>query len=326
MKFVVIQMRLSKTRIFKRSIGLRPTAHGRLFFSFWLLACGLCLLGGSATICAATHTHWVTDETGRTIEVPLHPQRIISIAPSVTEILYALGLEARIVGRSDYCDYPPQARQKPSVGGLINPNVETMVSMHPDLVMGTPEINKITVADQLARFRIPLYGVHANTLDDVLQSLKDVGALTDSQSRADDLVRLLQGRREAVVHRVRGLRRPRVLFLIWYSPISVPGRGSFLNDVVLQAGGQSISSDLKQDWSQMSLEEIVRRDPEIILVPTSNESSPPIDKLKTWPGWSATTAARTNRIIAVGDSANRPSPRLFDALEEFAAIFHPKEK
>lgn len=275
---------------------------------------------------AASATRWVVDETGRRIEVPVNPQRIISIAPSVTEILYALGLDQRIVGRSDFCDFPAQARQKPSVGGLINPNIETIVSLHPDLVIGTPEINKIEIANQLTRFHIPLYGVHAQTLDDVLHSLEDLGALTDVRSNAAALVRSLRARREVVEQRVAGLRRPRVLYLIWYSPISVPGRGAFLTDLISRAGGQSLSADLKQDWAQMSLEEIVRRDPEIILIPQSNETSPPIEKLKTWPGWNTTTAARTHHILLVEDSANRPSPRLFDALEKFAKIFHPAIK
>jgi cobalamin transport system substrate-binding protein len=293
--------------------------------SLWLLASCLWLLFAIPQITPAA-TRKVIDETGRTVMVPEHPQRIISIAPSVTEILYALGLDQRVVGRSDYCDYPPEVRQKPSVGGLIDPNIEVIVSLHPDLVIGTPEINKIAVADDLARFGIPLYGVHTTSLDDVFRALEDVGALTGTRAQADALVRSLRERQDAVVKRVAGLPRPRVLYLVWYNPISVPGRGAYITNLISLAGGESISGDLKQDWAQLSLEEIVRRDPEIILLPRNNGNSPAVDQLRSWPGWSETTAVRTNRVFEVDDNASRPGPRLFAALEQFAKLFHPKAK
>ncbi|MDD5541911.1 MAG: cobalamin-binding protein [Acidobacteriia bacterium] len=260
------------------------------------------------------------------MEVPANPRRIVSLAPSVTETLYALGAGDRVIARTDYCDYPPQVRRKPSIGGVINPNVEMIVSLRPDLVIGTPEINKIEVADQLARFHIPLYGVHARSLDDVLSSLKDLGALLGTSGQAVEVVRSLEARRDAVVRRVAGHPRPRVLYLVWYHPISVPGKNSFITSLITLAGGQSISADLKQDWAQMSLEEIVRRDPEVILIPRSNEGLPVSKQLKQWAGWDSTTAVRTQKVYEVQDDANHPSPRLFDALEEISKILHPEGK
>ncbi|MBZ5535673.1 MAG: cobalamin-binding protein [Acidobacteriia bacterium] len=298
--------------------ALRQLATGnwQLLLPLWLLLI--------FPILAPAANRKVIDETGRTVMVPEHPQRIISIAPSVTELLYALGLAQRVVGRSDYCDYPPEVRQKPSVGGLIDPNIEVIVSLHPDLVIGTPEINKIAVADELMHFGIPLYGVHTTSVDDVFRALEDVGALTGNQAQADALVRSLRERRDAVVNQVAGRPRPRVLYLVWYNPISVPGRGAYITDLISLAGGESISGDLKQDWAQLSLEEIVRRDPEIILLPKNNGNSPAIEQMRSWPGWSHTTAVQTNRIFKVEDNASRPGPRLFDALEQFAKYFHQK--
>jgi iron complex transport system substrate-binding protein len=298
-----------------RHSGFSVKGFAAAFFVAWLSA-----------FAVASSTRWVTDETGRRVEVPLIPRRIVSLAPSVTETLYALGLGDRVVGRTDYCDFPPEVRLKPSVGNPIHPNLETIVSLRPDLVIATPELNKIEVADQLARFHVPLYGVHARSLDDVLRSLEDLGALAGVSTQASVLVHSLEVRRDAVVRRVAGQPRPRVLYLIWYSPISVPGKDAFITSLITLAGGESVSGDLTQEWAQMSLEEIVRRDPEIILVPRSNESSPPVEKLKQWPGWSATTAVRMNRVFMVGDEANHPSPRLFDALEEFARILHAEMK
>lgn len=309
----------------RTALGQLATRNWQLVSSFWLLASCLWLLIVFPQITTAA-THPVIDETGRTVMVPERPRRIISIAPSVTEILYALGLDQRVVGRSDYCDFPPEVRQKPSVGGLIDPNIEVIVSLHPDLVIGTPEINKIAVADELARFGIPLYGVHTTSLKDVFRALEDVGTLAGNQAQADVLVHSLRERRDAVVKQVAGLPRPRVLYLVWYNPISVPGRGAYITDLISLAGGDSISGDLKQDWAQLSLEEIVQRDPEIILLPRNNGNSPAIDQLRSWPGWSRTTAVRTNRVFEVEDNASRPGPRLLDALEQFAEFFHPAAK
>lgn len=300
--------------------------HLPLATRFWLVISVFWLLLTPATIAIGSSNRWVIDETGRKVEVPVNPRRIVSLAPSVTETLYALDAGDRVVARTDYCDFPPQVRQKPSIGGVINPNLEMIVSLRPDLVIGTPEINKIQVAEQLAHFRIPLYGVHARNLDDVLHSLEDLGVLLGASERATAVVRSLKARRDAVVQRVAGRPRPRILYLIWYHPINVPGKNSFITSLITLAGGQSISADLKQDWAQMSLEEIVRRDPEFILVPRSNEASPPLEQLKQWPGWNSTTAVRTNRVFEVRDDANHPSPRLFDALEEIAKILHPELK
>ncbi len=119
------------------------------------------------------------DQTGRQVNVPEHPKRLISLAPSVTETLYALGLGDRLVGDTDYCDYPPEARQKPHVGALLNPSLEKIVALKPDLVLGTPDANRRETADQLERLGIPLYGLSAHSLDDTLHSIEDVGQVLD---------------------------------------------------------------------------------------------------------------------------------------------------
>ena len=132
----------------------------------------------------------MTDQTGRRVNLPDHPRRLVSIAPSITETLYALGLGDRLVGDTDYCDYPPQARAMPHVGALLNPNLEKIVALKPDLVLGTDEANRRETADQLERLGIPLYGVTAHTVEGTIQSLEDLGHVLDWDQPTQKLVAL----------------------------------------------------------------------------------------------------------------------------------------
>ena len=128
---------------------------------------------------SAVSARVVTDQTGRRVNLPDHPRRLVSIAPSITETLYELGLGDRLVGDTDYCDYPPQAKALPHVGAMLNPNLEKIVALKPDLVLGTDEANRRETADQLERLGIPLYGVTAHTVEGTIQSLEDLGHVLD---------------------------------------------------------------------------------------------------------------------------------------------------
>src|SRR6266567_4588403 len=136
----------------------------------------------------------ITDQTGRRVNVPENPQRLISLAPSITETLYALGLGDRMVGDTDYCDYPPEAKRKPHVGAVLNPSVEKIVALKPDLVLATPEANRRETADQLDRLGIPVYGLAAHSVDDTLRSIEDLGQVLDRGTEARALVEALRGR------------------------------------------------------------------------------------------------------------------------------------
>lgn len=209
----------------------------------------------------------VTDQTGRRVNVPDHPHRLVSIAPSITETLYAMGLGNRLVGDTDYCDYPPPARAIPHVGAMLNPSLEKIVALHPDLVLGTDEANRRVTADQLAQLGIPLYGVTAHTIDGMLESLLDLGRVLDWDQPTEKLVAQLRSRVAAVDKGVQGRVRPKVLFVVSYRPFITAGSHTFISDVIRQAGGDSISDDLKSEWPHMSLEDVLQRNPDIILFP-----------------------------------------------------------
>ncbi len=265
----------------------------------------------------------LTDQTGRQVDVPDHPHRLISLAPSITEIIYALGAGGELVGDTDYCDYPPEAKLKRHVGEVVNPSLERIVALKPDLVFGTAEANRRETADQLARLGIPLYGLTAHNLAQTLVSIQDVGEVLGREKEAQEMLRTLRARLAAVERRVAGLPRPKVLFVVWYRPLITVGPQTFISDVIHRAGGISISDDLQGEWPRLSLEVALQRDPDVILIPKTAAFSPSREEFEKLPGWKELRAVRTRRLYFVPETILRPSPRLVDALEEVAAVLHP---
>lgn len=272
---------------------------------------------------ALTASHLVIDETGRQVRLPDRPHRLVSLAPSVTETLYALGLGQELVGDTDYCDYPPEARQKPHVGSLLNPSLEKIVALKPDLVLGTPEANRIETASQLERLGIPLYGLKAASLDEISHMIGDLGRVLGQQAAAESLRANLARRTHAVEARVRGLAPVKVLFVVQYQPLITVGSRTFVADVIRRAGGSLISDNSAGDWPNLSLETVVALDPDVILVPGSSAFTPPLDEFHRMPGWRDLKAVKNRRIYLVSEAIVHPSPRLVDALEQVAGILHP---
>jgi len=262
----------------------------------------------------------VTDQTGRQVNLPDHPRRLVSIAPSITETLFEMGLGDRLVGDTDYCDYPPQAKALAHVGALLNPNLEKIVELKPDLVLGTDEANRRETADQLERLGIPLYGVTAHTVDGAIQSLEDLGHVLDWDQATQKLVASLRARVAAVDKQVQGQSPPKVLFVVWYRPLITAGNQTFISDVIRRAGGVSISDDLKGEWPHMGLEDVLNRAPDVILFPQTDAFAPGLDEFQKLPGWRDLTAVKNRHLYFVSETIMRPSPRLIDALEELARI------
>ncbi len=268
----------------------------------------------------------VTDQTGRQVNVPDHPLRIVSIAPSVTETIYALGLGDRLVGDTDYCDYPPQAKLLPHVGGVLNPNLERIVALEPDLVVGTDEANRRETADQLARVGIPLYGVTAHTVDGTVHSVEDLGHALNWDQPTQKLVASMRARVAAVDKKVQGQPRPQVLCVVWFRPLVTGGACTFVSYVVRRAGGASVSDDMTTEWPHMGLEDVLSRAPDVILFPRTEAFAPGLDEFQKLPGWRDLAAVKNHHIYFVSEKIMHPSPRLIDALEEVADILHPGEQ
>ncbi len=265
----------------------------------------------------------VTDQTGRRVQVPERPSRLVSLAPGITESLFLLGLGDQVVGVTDSCEYPAEAKLKPRVGSTLNPSLEKILVFKPDLVLGSPQANRRETADRLARIGIPLYGVTAQTVDGTLASIADLGKVLGHEAKAAALVRELQGRIDVVSRRIAGRNHPRVLFVVWYRPLMTAGTQTFLSDVIRRAGGDPVGAGLKGEWPKLSVEEALRHEPDVILFPRTQAFAPDLDEFQSLPGWRDMRAVKERRIFFVSDSIVRASPRLVDALEEVARILHP---
>lgn len=267
---------------------------------------------------------WV-DASGRPVSVSLSPQRIISIAPSITENLFALGLADRIVGVTDYCDFPPEALKKEKVGGGLNPSLEKIISLRPDLVLGLAGANNLRVVNALEKLRLPVYLLNSQGFVGVVNTIQDLGRLTGTEEKAVELVKGVKARAQAVSQLIKDRKRPKVLFVIWQEPLWTVGKDSFLNDLIEMAGGVSITRDIKGEATMLSPEAVIERAPEIILVSMAFGASRHQQPLKRLSKLSTVPAVKQGRVFILDSSPlNRASYRVAEGLEELARIFHPE--
>jgi iron complex transport system substrate-binding protein len=285
-----------------------------------------CVLAATLSISlpAAPCVRTVKDQTGRNVNIPNKPHRLVSLAPNITEIVYALGLGDELVGDTDYCDFPPEAKNKPHVGTMVNPSLERIVALKPDLALGTPEANRRETADQLERLGIPLYGVTASTLAGTLASIEDLGRILGRAAQAENLVGEMQARIDRVEKRIEGQPKPKVLFVVWYRPLITVGPNTFIADVIRAAGGIPIGENLKGEWPRLTLEELLPQNPSVILLPKTESFSPSTEEFQSLPGWKDLRAVKEGRMFFVSETILRPGPRLVEALEELAGVLHPR--
>jgi cobalamin transport system substrate-binding protein len=256
------------------------------------------------------------------------PERIISLAPGNTEILFALGLGDKVVGVTDYCNYPPEALEKPKVGGFSTVDIEKVLSLAPDLILAA-NIHIETVVPELERRGLRVVTLNPQTIDEVLTSITQVGALTGTEAKASQLVNEMRGRIEAVTDRVSSFsdaQKPRVFCLTWQDPIWTAGHGTFMGDMIEEAGGKNIFGDVDGNKT-VDLETVITRNPQVILVDTGMGSSGegPFNWAKNEDRLKGTDARMNNRIYSVdSDLIDRPGPRIVDGLELIAKCIHPE--
>ena len=267
----------------------------------------------------------VIDETGRTVRVPTPVERIVSLAPSLTETLYALGLQDRLVGDTDYCDYPPEAQKKAKVGGAVNPSMEEIATLHPDLVLVTKGLNRFETVRALDDLKIPSYATDPHTVEEIISSMAKLADVLGAASAGAALAQELEQRLADLQRRISELPARRVLFIVWTEPLITVGKSTFIADAMRKAGGVSIV-DAAQDWPQLSLEEVVRLQPEFLVVAAQHVENTPSDleALAVRPGWRSLEAVRNKKFVVISDAVNRPAPRIVSAIEDLARQLHPE--
>jgi iron complex transport system substrate-binding protein len=288
--------------------------HGRLALA------ALAILVSGAPAGAVTYV----DMLGRDVVLSAPPRRIVSLVPSATELIFALGGEDRLVGVTDYCDFPAAARRKPSVGGMLAPSLETIATLRPDLVIATDSGNRQEVFDQLRRLGIPVYLVRASRVAHVMEVAARLGELTGRQGAVAPLRAQLERRIGTVVEAVKPYRRPRVLYVLWPEPLIVPGRDAIVTELIGLAGGDSITAGESSDYPRFSLEAAVARAPEIIVLARHGTGSGPIPR-EQWDRLRSLPAVERGRVHAVdGNVLHRYGPRIVEGLEQLARAIHPE--
>jgi iron complex transport system substrate-binding protein len=277
------------------------------------------LLTSFGARCFASRT--VKDELGHVVEVPDHPHRVICLIPSVVDTVYSLGAGADVVAISDFTKYPKEALQKPSIGLPLSPSIEAIVALHPDLVLGSGDLNVLESVGSLQRLGIPVFMVDPHGIDGIYASILSLGKVLNREIEANTLVARLRARVQLVQARVAGKPRLRVLMAIWYDPVMTIGKKAFIGELIEAAGGRSVTDDIAQEWPEISLESIVSRQPEGLLFIAGSKLT--AEDLKTRPGWEHVKAVQLGRIFYVDDRIQYPSPVAFDALEDLAKTFHP---
>jgi iron complex transport system substrate-binding protein len=250
------------------------------------------------------------------------PQRLVSLAPNLTEILFALGLDREIAGVTEYCNFPEEARRKPKVGGMINPSLESIVRMNPDAVFAVKGFNPPETLSGLKRLGIPVHILSFASLEEVFSGIREMGRITGRSTEADGIVFRMESRLKDLVRAPASSRRPRVLYVVSEHPPLSAGPGSFIHDVIERAGGRNLMEDARTSYPFFNLEEVMARNPEVIFF--SSEIGEPAEALLArWKRWNRIEAVASGRVFEFNsDLINRPGPRIVEAIEIMARMLN----
>jgi iron complex transport system substrate-binding protein len=262
------------------------------------------------------------------------PQRIISTAPSITELLYALGLGDRVVGVTRFCRYPPEAQKKPKIGDYTSPNLEVIAALRPDLVI--VQTNPAQLTQRLAALRLHTLEINQDSIAALYNSIRVVGGATGASSRAGELADSIRTRLDAIGQRAAGLPRVRTMFVVGRSlnrldGMIVVGKASYLNEVIALAGGTNIFSDAVAAYPEVSLEEVLARNPEVILDMGDMADTVNVTEqhkrvvVALWQRLPSVAAVKSRRVFAIAsDIYVVPGPRVVNAAQEIFGMLHPE--
>ena len=266
----------------------------------------------------------VADETGRSLRLPEHPRRIVCLAPSITDTVYAIGAGADVAAISDFTLYPPEARKKPSIGGVLRPSLERIAMLHPDMAIGIAQFNDADSIRGIERLGVPVFLVSPQGVAGLYRSIESIGRALGRQDEASALVGRLRRRERRVREQAasiapQGKTRPTVFLAISINPCITAGRGAFITELLEAAGARSVTADVPQEWVHLSIEAVVARKPQYVLL--LKDAPFGLRQMRERAGWRSLDAVRAGRVLRVDDRMQYPSPVAFDALEEFARQF-----
>ncbi len=305
-----------------RRLALKPdtTAKKIAFLSVFFFLASLFTLSGQQS---AART--MTDELGRKMTVPDDLKRVVSLAPSITEIIFALGKEDLLKGVSRFSDFPTAAEKLPSVGSYVHLDLEKIVALKPDLCIGIKDGNPIAVVRKLERLGIPVYAVDPRDLEAILETIIQLGRLLGADQKAQSIVSDMRTRMERVKSLVAtSPHKPRVFFQIGVSPIVSAGTQTYIHELILMAGGRNLAEG-PVPYPRYSREQVLGLSPDVMII-TSMARGASFERVKKqWSKWPSMPAVRDNRILLLDSNlCDRPTPRLIDGLEQVAEAIHPE--
>lgn len=257
-----------------------------------------------------------------------YPARIVSMAPSITEIVFALGLGERVVGVSDFCDFPPEALERPKIGGVVNPNMEAVVALNPDLVFALPNATHESLFNSLRMLGISVITIPNHTLDDLFMSIRKIGEEASRVAEAEALNKRIRDKFSSVSETVADIPRKKVMFIVGVDPLFVAGRGTFIDELIRIAGGENIAGDSISKYPQLGIEQVVARAPEVILYTSLNFELTPEQEVKAkelWSAYPSIPAVKEGRIHGlVADYVTLTGPRIVVGVEDMARAIHPE--
>jgi len=278
---------------------------------------------------SATFPIETTDQADRVVRVEKMPEKIISLAPSNTEILYALGLEDRLVGVTEYCNYPEAAKEKPQIGGFSTVDIEKVVEIEPDLILAT-NIHKDEIVPQLERLGLTVLTIDPKTVDEVLEAINLIGQFTGKAEEASQLTAEMEKQIKAVTDKTAALteaQKPRVFYILWHDPLMTVGSETRIHELIEKAGGINIAQGLPDEYPRISLEAVIMANPQVIIAGSGHGTGQdaPFHFALTEPRL-AEVEARQNGLIYEIDSdlTSRPGLRIVDGLEKLAEFIHPE--
>ena len=267
----------------------------------------------------------VTDQIGRTLVVPENPTRVIALAPSITEIIYDLGQEKRLVGVTQYSTYPSEAELLPRVGSYVRLDIEKIVALKPDLCLATKDGNPKHIVDKIVSLGIPVYVINPQNIQQIMDTITRLGSLLHAEQTAAALVSDMEKRIRQVQARVKNMPdRPRVFFQIDAEPLFSAGTNTFIHELIELAGGINTTAG-EVSYPRYSWEDIIVLQPEIVLISSMAGGLAPEYLLNSWKKWNLLSAVKNDQIFVVdAELFDRPTPRLVNGLEVIAAIIHPE--
>ncbi len=274
-----------------------------------------------------------TDDLGNTVVLAQPPRRIITLQPNLAEIVALVGAIDQLVGVTEFCNYPPEAAAKPKVGGIINPSLEKIVGLQPDLVLASRG-NDAAFIRRLQQMGIEVLGYDPQRLEEVIDLVRRLGEITGHHQQAEKAAQELEKRQQAVIQQAQNLSTPglKVLFVLSWEPLFVAGATSFVDDMITTAGGQNVVAhitgvDQKKPWPQISREAVVAANPEVIIsttvhgLPQRAGQEEILRRLKTDPAWQQVTAIKHGQVhIIEDDLVTIPGPRLIAGLEQVSEV------